>query len=342
MNLDVLQPITAAHAWGGCDVFEQDPAVEACEDAFYVPYLENAGWGLFDNQDRILMGGVDLVLPEGWWTRQSPVSPVSSREIAEVAPDETYVYGGRLKSQYGHFIVDVLSRQWPRIRQAAPKSRILVHHPDPQAFFTQHRFAQEMLGALGLSTEDFVAFDRPTRIARLILPWTSFRHQTHAHQVFAELGRSVGKAVLGRHRLKPTDRAAYLSKSKLTGGIRRFVNEPLLEAALAAGGVEIVYPELMSLADKIALFCERPVLLGMASSAFHHSLFAPALSARLLLLNPKQSINSNFVLIDRLTGADSRYLHLVGSRRLEDGGAFHRAFELDDPARIAKALLAEI
>jgi len=342
MNPDVFQPITAAHAWGGCDLFEEDPAIEAWADTVYVPYLENGDWGLFDSQERTLMGGVDLVFPQGLWDGQSPLSPVSRRDIAETAPDGTYIYGGRLKTQYGHFIVDVLSRQWPHIRQAAPRSKILVHHPDPQAYFSQHPFAQEMLGALGLSTEDFVAFDRPTRIAHLILPWTSFRHQTHAHRVFADLGRSIGETVLGGRRLRRNDRAAYLSKSKLTGGIRRFVNEPLLEAALAAGGVEILHPEFMSLADKVALFCERPVLLGMASSAFHHSLFAPALSARLLMLNPVQSINSNFVLIDRLTGGDSRYLHVAGSRRLEDGGAFHRAFELDDPARIAKALLALI
>ena len=341
MNLDLLQPITAADAWGSCDLFAEDPAVEVLADVVYAPYRKDTGWGLFDAHDRILMAGVDLVL-HGLWQEQSPVSPFAWREVEDRAPDPLYIYGGRLNAVYGHFLVDVLSRQWPRVRRLAPGARVLVHHPDPRAFFTQHAFAAEMMAAIDLSPDDFVAFDRPTLIPRLILPWTSFRHQTHAHQVFAELGRSLGKTVLGRRPLRPGGRPAYLSKSRLPGGIRRFANEPELEAALVAGGVEVLHPERMSLADKIALFCERPVLLGMAGSAFHHSLFAPELAARLLLLNPKRSINSNFVLVDQLTGADSRYLHVVHARRLEDGGAFQSAFELEQPVRLGAALLALI
>jgi hypothetical protein len=79
-------------------------------------------------------------------------------------------------------------------------------------------------------------------------------------------------------------------------------------------------------------------VIGMAGSGFHNSLFSPWV-CRLVLLSPKVSINSNFVLFDRLTGADSLYCHVTGARMLEHGGSFHRAFEIDEPRALAHAIL---
>ena len=339
MNPDILHPVSEADAWGTATIFDDDPAIEAHEQVYYVPYLEASGWGMFDREDRLLVPGVDKILPEAIHPGQSSVSPVTWSGIEDEAPDDLYIYAGRFNPNYGHFLVDALSRYWWLQRPDVPRAKILVHHPDPPAFFRQHPELSEYLLSLGLGPEDFAGFDRPTRVRRIILPWTSFGHQTHAHRTYRSLALEIGRKVLNGRPLRPNGRPAYLSKSRLPGGIRGFLNEREMEPVLESGGVEVLHPHTMSLQDKIALFAERPILMGMAGSAFHHSVFAPEVAARLVMFNPRQSVNSNFLIFDRLSGADSRYFHAVGSRRLENGGSFYFGFELEDPPRVARALL---
>ena len=53
-----------------------------------------------------------------------------------------------------------------------------------------------------------------------------------------------------------------MSKSRLPAGVSRLVGEEEIERRLAAAGVEIVHPELMSIRDKILLFATRPRGVG--------------------------------------------------------------------------------
>jgi capsular polysaccharide biosynthesis protein len=172
--------------------------------------------------------------------------------------EPVYLYGGRFNHNYGHFLVDVLSRYWTLADQRGAKPKILVHHPDPQDYLARYPFARLFFAALGLAPEDFVAFDRPVRLERVIVPWTSFRHQTHAHRAYARLGRRIGEAMLAGRTPRPSDRPVYLSKTGLTAGIRRFINEAEVERELAANGVDILRPRPCPCPNRSPCFAERP------------------------------------------------------------------------------------
>jgi Domain of unknown function (DUF4422) len=86
-------------------------------------------------------------------------------------------------------------------------------------------FIKAIFNALGLVREDFVTFDRPTLIPRLIVPLASLREQHSVHAVFGELCARIGRNLLGAEHSLRDARPVYLSKAALTSGVGRIVNE---------------------------------------------------------------------------------------------------------------------
>ena len=327
--------------WGHARTIERDPTIAEYADCLYVPFQANESWGVFDASGRILEGTVDWRTAERHTNQQIPHLHLDGDAVRTAAPEPAYVYGGRINLHFGHFLINTLSRFWPLLARRRDRLKFLCHDTNVPAAWFAHPFASRIFGALGLTPEDFVTFDAPTRIERLIVPHTSVAEQFYAHRVFGLLCRRLGVAIAGDMG-DASDRAPiYLSKTRLAHGVSRFVNEQALADRLAERGVEIVHPETLDLADQIRLFAGRRTVLGCAGSAFHTSIFAPPRGrARVLLYTPH--INSNFVLLDRLSGLDVQYLYAEGSEIVPNpgGSPFLTEVSLRDPVETADALLA--
>jgi capsular polysaccharide biosynthesis protein len=85
-----------------------------------------------------------------------------------------------------------------------------------------------------------------------------------------------------------------------------------LESALQESGVDVVYPEEMTLFDQILLWNTRRTIIGCWGSAFHGMFFS--LNARdlgqktFIIYN---SVHSHYFAIDRLVGMNGHYLHCM-------------------------------
>jgi capsular polysaccharide biosynthesis protein len=214
---------------------------------------------------------------------------------------------------------------------------VLLHGAEPPREALARSWTAEIFGALGLTADDFQWSATPARVAHVTVAEPAFQPQSHAHQVFGRLCRRIGERLVGGRGLRPDPRPVYLSKTRLQSGIRRFANEPELVEELERCGVEIAYPEQMSLADQAALFHTRGAILGTTGSALHVSLFAPP-GARIVALNEAPRLNTNFLLADAVSGARAQYWRQTGMEVVESPG-FMRTFHMPDPRRAARALL---
>jgi hypothetical protein len=262
--------------WGSETVLETAPAVERLRDVLYMPWAAERPWGLFDRDGLGLPASWELE-PQG-----SPVPPAHTAFRIEqpAAADpagwggaealrDDLIYGGRMHLHFGHFLLETLNRFWSLREGGAGRTLWLVHGPaDLRAWFGIP-WMSTLLGALGLSRENFVWSDRPLRCRRLTLPHPSFRPQSHAHRAFGLMCRRIGDRLLAGADGTPDPRPVYLSKSRLRSGVIRVANEAEIEAVLARAGVEIVHPETLPLAAQVALFARRPAVLGTTGSAFH-------------------------------------------------------------------------
>lgn len=310
------------------EVIEDSPAWRSFDDVVYLPHSPDHRWGL-------LKDGVQVASQAAASPAAMPVLP--KRLEADEAP---FIYVGRIVSHYGHFVCDVLSWAWLLAGWEGAKPRLLCHSDVPRAAWENLDFVRTIMEGLGLSAADLVTFERPTRLGQVLYAEPSFGAAARPHRVFQELCLGIGRPLWSESAVDSVVRPAYLSKARLPAGMIRMANEAELDAALAARGVDIVYPEELAFADQVRLFATRRTIMGTAGSALHTALFAPA-GRRILGLHWSADLYAYFPQIDRLCDHEGRYYTPVRAGYVQESG-YNFGWVLPEPERVADELLARV
>ena len=326
---------------GGNDVIQAEPATTEWHDVVYLPAGMPAGCngGLYDRSGQLLPHSGYYRGPDRQLVAQVASVPVDTWAAAEAAPDDTYIFGGALQTHYGHFLLGTLARFWHLRPGRRPPGKIVMQAPIQLAAWFEMPHIAFLFGRLGLTTADFVQWDRPMRLHSVVVPEASFEELSSAHQAFASLGNAVGNGVASTGWAHRNSTPVYLCKSRLRSGVWRIRNEMELADTLARRGVDVVFPEELSLSDQIGLYQTRETVLGTVSSGFHTSIFASE-AATIVGLNHDAVIVSNYTLIDAVNGNTSHYYHPQGAiTAAGSDGAFSLNFDLMSPGDTAGDLL---
>lgn len=100
-----------------------------------------------------------------------------------------------------------------------------------------------------------------------------------------------------------TDRGRRIYISRRSQHMRVMVDEPSLEAALAARGFEIIRPERLSVVDQIALFREASVIVGASGAGLANVLFTDP-GTRVIEIQPQNFTSFWVAATCRLVGLD--------------------------------------
>lgn len=326
---------------GGDTILSGLPSVASVSKALYVPN-GIPEFGLFDwAGKRVPEGSLFRGIPYPQNISGSPVSSIEPSTVDRYAHGGPYVYLGKIEKHYGHFLVSTLSRLWhPAFKDAGYK--ILYTNTDSiDELFKLHHIA-EIFGAFGLSPDRFMRFAGPVIIDHVLVPAPSYNENLNAYTVFGELCASLGKTISsGAETALASKAPIYLTKEKLAKGVQRLENESDVTRILSSFGVEIIAPELLSLKDQISIFRSGRPIMGYISSAFHTSIFAAP--GRYLMLSHSHLMHSNQVMIDKLTGSKTLYMHalngVVSSGKSDEFGANYRVV---DPQGFAADLMTAI
>jgi acetyltransferase-like isoleucine patch superfamily enzyme/capsular polysaccharide biosynthesis protein len=328
--------VECTECWGNIELIEDPPLLSVDHNVIYVPYEKDGPWGLFRPDGDVVPGSVDFHGPD----REVQGQILSwSGNAAHVADDGNYLYGGLLNPHFGHFLVNSLSRLWPLVSAERPAAKIVFHGlGDSQQWFNLP-FCRDIFEALGLQPSDVLILEQPTMFKNITVPHTSFQEQHFIHRAYAQLGHHIGQEILKGRPIRQGLPAVYLSKTRLPSGVGHVENEDIVESILReAGSIEILYPETLCLREQIALFAERPVVVGTTGSAFHTSIFYPP-KAKLILLSPVSGPNTNFMMIDLANENDARYVYAPGTTLEAEDGRFLTTMRFPEPEAIAHDLL---
>ncbi|ESQ88908.1 hypothetical protein ABAC460_14095 [Asticcacaulis sp. AC460] len=290
--------------WGEDAVKSGDPQIVLLHDAVFMPNGER--FGIFDSEGRIVPAAIDFRTPQ-LLSKQSLAARIELSEVTQTAPDVLYIYCGYMNPHFGHFLINTLSRFWDVAYLRGMRAKFVYHGVDIAAMYSLP-FVRAIFEAMGLIREDFVTFDTPTRLSNLIVPDTSFQEQRAGFTRFRDLCLDLGRKLSPKSDAEPNERPIYYSKSRLQSGVGGFDNEAEFETVMAGLGVDIVYPETLSLAEQIRLLNSRSLVFGTAGSFLHNTIFCES-DARFVILNPSLQINTNFTIIDKLTGSDVTYYY---------------------------------
>ena len=293
--------------WGGARHLHGDPEAEAHQDAIYVPFdsskyiADDQVWGIFAADGTPIEAAI--------YRRNDPAQQVSGGKafhgsrLHRADPRFTYVYLGPFMQHYGHFITATLARGWYPFRHPSQGTRYVVHSEDEIDRLFSYSYAATCLERIGLHRDNVVRFTNPTRIGRLIVPQPAFEEQHFERNVFGDMCRHIGAPFKSEQR---SAQPLYLSKQKLPAGVGKFINEDILVHHFEAAGFLIVYPELLPLARQIELFNKHAYVVG-SGSGLHTSVFC-ATPPELFSLSLSEGVNSNFLLVDRVSKTTTVHL----------------------------------
>jgi len=322
-------------------------AISFLPEIVYVPTTPGKQGGLFD------LDGAPI--PAAVYHRGDQVTFSSIDESIDISAlptiknGSTHFFIGDINPHYGHFLLESTVRLWPLLHWPTGFSGKFLYL-GPPAVVEKKAFIRQVFETHALDSKDFVAYPAPCKIKNVFIPAPSFEIRLRAHRLFSDTLRHSGERLAGDlEKINNTNLTPlYLSRAKLAVGISCIINETAIEDALRQAGVDILYPETLSLADQIRELASRKYLISQVGSALHTLLFCPGGKTIAAVSLIGELISSNYILIDLLCGNDSHYLAstdlLIGKAdsTITEGRNFSRKYYAHRPEFVAEQLLAAL
>jgi capsular polysaccharide biosynthesis protein len=176
-------------------------------------------------------------------------------------------------SNYGHFVYDALGSILA-VEEAGLLDRFPMHVPPLLPW-------QKALIRLVFPDMPLREAQAPVIQVGNVVFSTAMDHVLHVPgPLVARLRERV------RGRVRPGQGGLRLYISRRSQHMRVMVDEPLLEAALAARGFDIIRPERLSVAEQIRLFRGAGVIVGASGAGLANVLFADA-GAKVIEIQPQ-------------------------------------------------------
>lgn len=265
-----------------------------------------------------------------------------SLSVRPAAEECTYMYIGPLSMHHGHYLLTSVARLWPLIKLNDTNIKLVFHGDhDIQTYCKHLPVAAATLRAFNLSPDNFFRPVEPTRFGKLYIPAPSFEETNSAHRIHGDVGTIIGRSLPRSSAARTYSHPVIFSKARLTSGVSRILNEDKIIEHLVRKGMEVIYPETLSLGDQIDIFERAPAIVSYAGSALHTSLLAER-SSKIIGLNLNSTMASSQILIDFLKGNDSSYFYPNGTVMPSEDPAFAQDFHIDDPVAVADEILRQI
>lgn len=210
-------------------------------DGFILPLKGNKGGVLNKNEEF-----VQASFHDGEWFKYggSYTFPRSSLEYI----DENVVYLGVFIKQWGHFLLDSLSRCW-FLNKGSLKNIKFAFISTQDTIDGNYL---KVMNLLGIKEDDLLIVKKPTKFNKIIVPEmcvTSNRGYTKEYPEIFQ--RIVSNAKIDSYNVP---KKVYLSRTKLKIAHKKEFGEEIIENAFRINGYTIMYPEKLSLLEQIAIF----------------------------------------------------------------------------------------
>ncbi|WP_315858438.1 MULTISPECIES: glycosyltransferase 61 family protein [unclassified Cyanobium] len=289
-------------------------------------WWETSKQGALDRQGRPIDALTDrrgsrLIYPLPQLTEEHAEHGQSRRQ------QELVMYGGSIFEHFGHLLLD-LTRTYQLLRLfRRSKEPIWFHYPElvrksninpkeTQARYFDHPLVDEWLRCLGIRKRARLIRHK-LESSMLVSSSVLYRDREFVTTDFPQAARAALAPRLRKRLLQEEQlqgRIAYFSRHKLQQGTTCFEGEQeVVEALAKLSNVDVICPEELSIREKLKLFRRYPLITGFPQAALHLKYFVPfhqssELASLFLFTAGPQSLNSNWVNLDRVFGFGDRLL----------------------------------
>jgi capsular polysaccharide biosynthesis protein len=197
-----------------------------------------------------------------------------SREIPLIAGRAAYVFKAG-KGNYGHMMVEMLPKLEEVLTLGIPNLKVII--PALPGALAE-KFMALIRRLYGEGIEFYQLRDPLTRFEKLYVPGPVSKHNNRKSAAVARFADRVRATLAGEG-----PERIYVSRSRHAK--RPMTNESEIEDIFRQHGYEVVWPELHSLEEQVALFSQAKRIAGPLGAGLTNIMFA-APDAHVIMLDP--------------------------------------------------------
>lgn len=212
---------------------------------------------------------------------------------------------GYFHDHFGHFLTSTLQRLW-----------YLRHHkqryagyiaPNYQSFHDEGGFIVKILDSLKIDRSQILSLPENSLLKNIDVAEPSFIENSHCYDVWSHFMRDIGQRILGKYSGTEHHRPVFLSRHRAASTTRRYDGEDALGAVLEKLGIELCYPESLTIEEQLKLWASHSTFIGFSGSAFMNAAFFQGKT--IIVLNHDG--------------------YIFGTQRMIDESCHHKALYLD-------------
>ncbi|MCP1659292.1 glycosyltransferase family 61 protein [Neisseria perflava] len=208
--------------------------------------------------------------------------------------EDEVIFGGIAFSQFGHFLIETLSRMWWVAQNKVFDKKIVFLKN--KLFDHSHFIA--FLVMMGIPQENIIFLEKTTRFRKIYVPDQAVCFHSFFNQEYAYPYNLI------RENVKPaSDKKIYLSRTQFSRGNtdkKDCINEEYFENFYRELGYRIIYPEQLSLQEQVSIISGAEEIVCTVGTLSHMALFANEQTRLVILLRSRSSLTIPQLMINEV------------------------------------------
>lgn len=219
--------------------------------------------------------------------------------------DEEVIYCDPIYPQWGHFLVDSVSRLWYLKNK---KYKVAFCGFNMKADAISGNFLR-FFELLGLCKDDLIDVRVPTKFRKIIIPEMSYVAERYYSKEYCEIFDSIRNAVSRNNKRELFCKKIYFTRTRFNDNNIKYreKGEVDIEKLFALNGFSIISPECLSLDDLINSINNAETIVSLSGTIAHNVLFSKS-KAEFIILNKSSHIQQQQYFLNIISGVSCTYV----------------------------------
>lgn len=239
------------------------------ENGIAMPFGKEKG-GIYDSKSLKLVATMD---------RENQKQDSRIKNHANLTKsDESVIFGGESYTDFGHLLLEGLSRLWYIIANPQDTRKIIFIADGEwgEKTLTKEQYL-DFMKLLGVESDRVIIIEKPTQFRQITIPQVSYFAYSGYTKEYPQVYRRFAQGANNLCNGKQTFDKIYLSHAKWGHRPEQiFLNEQIYEDFFKNRGFEIIYPEEFSVIDIAYLMNNAKEIATTMGSTAHLGLFCKA------------------------------------------------------------------
>ncbi len=230
---------------------------------------------------------------------------------AEIEINRLLFFGGILYDQFGHVLLDSISRLWAYslVKELDPLVYFYVPWNTPN-YLERDNYVHQIFEGFNIPHKKIIFSAKPALLKKIIIAPQKYGYGLckAPDEHFMNFLKSFKYQNSLPSNFMKGDKI-YVSRTKMKYGMGKAIGEKYFEAFLKSNGYKIFYPEDYKLNEQLTVYLEASKIVFSEGSALHACILLPNIMAEIAIIarrkDPKRTVN---LITDQFVGFKKNFL----------------------------------